>query len=277
MSAMAAAEPAPDKLIVEIRGAGGYITLNRPRVLNAIDGDMKSLLVEAVERLEGDDAVRAIVLTGSDCGAFSTGSDLKGIAGNFAGGVDISGMQARSADYFGAVLAARKPMIAAMDGYAVGGGFELALACDIRLATVRSSLGLPEPRVGMTGEYGLDHLCRLIPLGEALHLQLSGNRMDATRAHAIGLIQQLATDRADLFVRVEQLISDIALGSPDAVRTIKRVVREGRTVPTEYVADFSKPLRDAVNNSPAAAEGARAFAEKRRPSWVAPAKPAAPA
>jgi enoyl-CoA hydratase/carnithine racemase len=263
--------PTDAKVLVDIRGAGGYITFNRPRVLNAIDGEMKTLLVEAVERLEGDDAVRAIVLTGSDCGAFSTGSDLKAIAANFDGGVDISGMQARSADYFGAVTAADKPVIAAIDGYAVGGGFELALACDIRLATVRSSLGLPEPRVGMMGEYGLDHLCRLIPLGEALHLQLSGNRIDATRAHSVGLLQQLASDRHDLFARVEQLVGDIGLCSPVAVRTIKRVVREGRNLPADYAAEFSQPFRDAVHNSPAAAEGARAFAEKRRPSWVEPA------
>jgi enoyl-CoA hydratase/carnithine racemase len=256
------------KVLVDVRGAGGYITFNRPRVLNAIDGEVKSLLVQALAQLEATDSVRAIVLTGSDCGAFSTGSDLKGIARNFDRGVDISGMQAGSADYFGAVIAARKPIIAAIDGYAVGGGFELALASDIRLATVRSSLGLPEPRVGMMGEYGLDHLCRVIPLGEALHLQLSGNRIDATRAHTIGLIQQLATDRVELFARVEQLVTDIGLCSPDAVRTIKRVVREGRNVPADYVADFSKPFRDAVHNSAAAAEGARAFAEKRRPNWV---------
>jgi enoyl-CoA hydratase/carnithine racemase len=262
--------PAGDaaKVLIEIRGGGGYITLNRPRVLNAIDGEMKSLLVQAVARLDADDSVRAIVLTGSDCGAFSTGSDLKGIARNFDGGIDISGMQARSADYFGAVIAAGKPVVTAIDGYAVGGGFELALASDIRLATARSSLGLPEPRVGMIGEYGLDHLCRLIPLGEALHLQLSGNRIDATRAYDIGLIQQLATDRADLFGRVAALVRDIGLCSPVAVRTIKRVVRDGRNVPTEYVADFSRPYRDAVHNSAAAAEGARAFAEKRAPDWV---------
>jgi enoyl-CoA hydratase/carnithine racemase len=263
------------KVLVEIRDGGGYITLNRPRVLNAIDGEMKSLLVQAFDRLEADDSVRAIVLTGSDCGAFSSGSDLKGIAGNFDGGVDISGMQARSADYFGALIAARKPVITAIDGYAVGGGFELALASDIRLATVRSSLGLPEPRVGMMGEYGLDHLCRVIPLGEALHLQLSGNRIDATRAYDIGLIQQLAEDRADLFERVAALVRDIGLCAPVAVRTIKRVVRDGRSLPAEYVAEFSRPYRDAVHNSETAAEGSRAFAEKRRPNWVAPAEPTA--
>jgi dehydration protein DpgD len=261
-------EEAAPKVMAEVRGAGGYITLNRPRVLNAIDSDMKSLLVAAVERFESDDAVRAIVLTGSDCGAFSTGSDLKGIARNFDSGIDVSGMQARSADYFGAVTAARKPVIAAVDGYAVGGGFELALASDVRLATVRSSFGLPEPRVGMMGEYGLDHLCRLIPLGEALQLQLSGGRMNATRAYDIGLIQQLAQDRDDLVARTAQLVRDIALCSAEAIRTIKHIVLAGRDLPPTYAADFSKPFRDAVHNSAAAAEGARAFAQKRPPSWA---------
>lgn len=257
-----------EKIIVEAKGAAGFITLNRPRVLNAIDAEMKTLLVQAIEHFEADDSVRALVLTGSECGAFSTGSDLKSIADNFDRGTDISGMQAQAADYFGALVSARKPVIAAIDGYCVGGGFELALASDIRLATERSSFGLPEPRVGMMGEYGLDHLSRLIPLGEALQLQISGNRMDAARAYQIGLVQQLAVGRDDLFVRVEQLVCDIGLCSPEAVRTIKHVVREGRNLPARYAADFSQPFRDAVHNSALAAEGARAFAEKRRPSWA---------
>lgn len=215
------------KIIVEVKGTAGFITLNRPRVLNAIDSETKTLLVQAIEQLEADDSVRAVVLTGSECGAFSTGSDLKGIADNFDRGTDISGMQAQAANYFGALVSARKPVIAAIDGYCVGGGFELALACDIQLATERSSFGLPEPRVGMMGEYGLDHLSRLIPLGEALQLQISGKRMDAARAYQIGLVQQLAADRGDLFLRVEQLVSDIGLCSPEAVRTIKHVLAPG--------------------------------------------------
>lgn len=257
------------KVIAEVRGGGGYITFNRPRVLNAIDSEVKTLLVEAIERFEADDEVRVLVLGGSDCGAFSTGSDLKAIAANFDRGVDVSGMQAKSADYFGALVAARKPVISAIDGYAVGGGFELALAGDIRLATVGSRLGLPEPKSGMMGEYGLDHLSRVIPLGEALQLQLTGGLIDADRAYQIGLIQQLATDRADLFQRVEKLVRDIGLCSPQAVLAIKHVVREGRNLPARYASDFSRPFREAVNNSEEAAEGARAFAEKRPPRWVA--------
>src|SRR5260370_26360805 len=158
-------EPAGDsaaKVLVEIRGGGGYISLSRPRVLSAIDSDMKSLLVDALEQLEADESVRAIVLTGSDCGAFSTGSDLKGIARNFDGGVDISGMQARSADYFGAVIAARKPVITAIDGYAVAGCFDLALAGNIRPPTARTSHGLPDQRCVLLGESLSDHPCNNI-------------------------------------------------------------------------------------------------------------------
>jgi enoyl-CoA hydratase/carnithine racemase len=260
--------PPMPKIIAEARGSAGYITFNRPRVLNAIDSEVKTLLVEAIERFEADATIRVLVLTGSDCGSFSTGSDLKSIATNFDRGVDITGMQAKSADYFGALVAARKPVIAAIDGYAVGGGFELALASDIRLATASSRFGLPEPKSGMMGEYGLDHLSRIVPLGEALHMQLTGILLDAERAHQIGLIQQLAADRADLFERVERLVADIERCSPQAVLTIKHVVREGRNLPARYAADFSRPFREMVHNSENAAEGARAFAEKRPPSWA---------
>ena len=102
-------------------------------------------------------------------------------------------------DLFARFTARTKPAIAAIDGYAIGGGFELALACDIRVATADSWFGLPEPRAGMLGQYGLDHLSRVIPLGEALKLQLTGGRIDARRAHDIGLIQEVSPDRSSMF------------------------------------------------------------------------------
>jgi enoyl-CoA hydratase/carnithine racemase len=166
------------------------------------------------------------------------------------------------------VAARRKPIIAAVDGYALGGGFELALACDIRVATEVSRFGLPEPRAGMLAQYGLGHLSRMIPLGEALRLQLTGSQIAARRAYGIGLVQELCPDRAAMFASAAKLADAIARCSPPAVRAIRRVVTVGRNLPAFYAEQFSQCNRDSLHNSAEALEGARAFLEKRQPRWV---------
>ncbi|MCU1374281.1 MAG: enoyl-CoA hydratase, partial [Actinomycetia bacterium] len=169
---------------------------------------------------------------------------------------------------FDALLACEKPLIAAVDGYAVGGGCELAIACDMRVATRKSSFGMPEPRSGMLGDFGLDNLCRVIPLGEAMRIQLTGGRIPAERAWQIGLVQELAEDRDGMFAAAAALGAEIYKCSPRAVQLVKQVVRTGRNLPIEYARQLSAPYRQVQRNSEDAAEGTRAFAEKRKPSWV---------
>jgi enoyl-CoA hydratase/carnithine racemase len=171
-------------------------------------------------------------------------------------------------DVFGVLTSRTKPVIAAIDGYALGGGFELALASDIRVATERSQFGMPEPRSGLLGQYGLDHLSRAIPLGEALRLQLTGGRIGAARAYTIGLVQELAADRDELFAKAEELAAEITRCSPAAVSAIRRVVTVGRDLPSQYAVEFSRPYRDEIERSADALEGVSAFLEKRQPSWV---------
>jgi enoyl-CoA hydratase/carnithine racemase len=158
-------------------------------------------------------------------------------------------------------------MIAAIDGYCVAGGLELALQCDIRLATARSQFGLPEPRWSLIAGYGLHNLSRMIPLGEALYLQLTGNRIDAERAYRIGLIQEIVPDRAALNAAVDQVLASIRLCAPLALQAIKQVVYRGRNLPVEYSERLAEPLQQLVNQSEDAKEGPRAFAEKRLPNW----------
>jgi enoyl-CoA hydratase/carnithine racemase len=254
-------------LSLEVSDQTFVVTMQRPEVLNAVDDQMKAELVDALEGFVSDEALRVLILTGSDCGAFCTGSDLSKMAKKFDQSHELVS-RSTAPPYFRSLIDCPKPMIAAIDGYCVGGGFEMALTCDIRIATRRSSFGLPEPRVGMVGEYGLDNLSRLVPLGEALCMQLTGSRMDAERAYQIGLIQRLTEDRDALLATARGIAGEICRCSPLAVRTIKQVVRVGRDIPSEDAHTYSQPFRELVLTSDDAAEGARAFAEKRSPRWV---------
>jgi enoyl-CoA hydratase/carnithine racemase len=250
----------------EVRGKVAYLEMVRPEALNALSDQLKIDLVAALQAFEADDGLRVLILSGCDCGAFSAGGDLKKIAGEFDGAAVAP--PAPVPDLFANLLACEKPLIAAIDGYAMGGGCEMAMACDIRVATRASSFGMPEPRAGMLGDFGLDNLCRLIPLGEAMRIQLTGGRISAERAHQIGFVQELANDRTGLFTAADALAGEILKCAPEAVRTIKRVVRAGRNLPIEYARMLSAPARERQRHSDDAAEGTRAFAEKRPARWV---------
>lgn len=243
-----------------------YVTMDRPEARNALSNELKVALVEELADYERNDAIRVMILSGSDCGAFSAGGDLRRVHDRMTQGLPLSDPDVP--DIFAHLAARTKPIIAAIDGYALGGGLEIALACDIRVATERSRFGMPEPRAGMLGQYGLDHLCRHIPLGEALRLQLTGGQIDGHRAHQIGLVQELASDRDAMFASARLLADGILRCGPQAVRTIRHVVTVGSNLPAEYAVQFSRPYRDASQRSAEALEGVTAFLEKRQPSWV---------
>ena len=168
---------------------------------------------------------------------------------------------------FDALRDCRKPLIAAIDGYCVAAGFEISLLCDIRVATVQSQFGLPEPRRGLLAGTGLHYLSRIVPLGEAMLMQLTGSFISAERAHQIGLVQRLAPDRKALMDEANAIADDILLGAPLAVQAIKRVVRIARNLPPEYSEHFAAPIEEVVYASEDRLEGPRAFAEKRAPEW----------
>jgi enoyl-CoA hydratase len=243
-----------------------FVVMERPQARNALSDGLKIGLVDAIDEYEADDFLRAMVLTGCDCGAFSAGGDLRRVAGRLEQGLPLTDPSVP--DLFARLAGRSKPIVAAIDGYALGGGFELALACDIRVATERSYFGLPEPRAGMLAQYGLDNLSRMIPLGEALRLQLTGGQMDGRRAYDIGLVQELAADRDGMLAAASRLAEAIAKCSPTAVAAIRHVVTVGRNLPAAYAEAFSRPYRDRVHNSAEALEGAKAFLEKRPPRWA---------
>ncbi len=243
------------------------VTLNRPDVLNAINQKMHDEMQHALDQFSADDNQYLGVISGAGERAFSAGSDLKSIA-----------KRGKSHDYPKSGYAGLierfeldKPMIAAVDGVAVGGGFEVALACDIIIATERSRFGLPEPLIGAVALGGGVHrLARQIGLKQAMGLILTGDIIDAHKAERMGIITQLVEHDA-LEDTVNGWCERILRCAPLAVRASKQTVLKGLDEPTlEHAMRKQKtyPTFKLCYNSDDKREGARSFAEKRSPNWA---------
>lgn len=277
---MSAPGPAPS-VRYEVDSHRCTITLDRPEVHNALDRRLRQSLAEAVVRFEEDDRLRVAILTGAGGRAFSAGDDLREMADELDDGPDgpreagAGGERAPAFEVgrlgavpgFDQVRTCTKPILAAIDGYCLAGGFELALYCDVRLATRQSTFGLPEPRRGLLPGPGLHELPKFVPLGEALQLQLSGGRLSAARAYEIGLVQSLADDRAGLFEQATALAEEIAACAPLAVQAVKHVVRSTHGMPAEEAWAVTEAAAQRLSRTEDAAEGIRAFAEHRPPRW----------
>lgn len=249
-----------DKIRYETDGPIARITMNRPRVHNALDEEAYALLRAAFERFDGDPARRVAILSGAGGRAFSTGSDMRGAFWHPPGDQPMAVTEETEP------LPRTKPVIAAIDGYCVGGGLEWALRCDIRIATPRSSFGLPEPRWGSLAGYGLHMLSRMIPAGEAMYLQLTGDRIDAERAYRCCLIQELV-EPEHLLERADGIAQMIVACSPLAVQAIKQTVDFGLRRGVEDSYRYVHPLTRAIAGTEDAHEGPKAFAERRAPAW----------
>ncbi len=249
----------------EKRNKIGYITLNRPEVLNALSRELSAGLREALAEVRDDDDVLVAIMTGEGGRAFSAGMDLKERAS-----LDAKGERRSPARGIGGTFIDQqvfKPIIAAIDGYCVAGGLELSLQCDMRIATAKSEFGLPEPRWSLTAGYGLHNLSRMIPLGEALSMQLRGHRIGAERAYQIGLIQEVVPDRETLFETADRYAEEVKLCAPLAVQAIKQIVYHGRNLPVEYSQKLAVPINARIGETADAIEGPKAFSEKRAPVW----------
>jgi enoyl-CoA hydratase/carnithine racemase len=222
-----------DAVLVEIRDRKIYIGLNRPSAMNAQNEEMRTLLVDAIERMESDPEVLVGIVYGVGGRAFSAGADMKELIPAPPGRLRPEG-QRFAWRHFETVRGASKPLIAAIDGHCLGGGLELANYCDIRIATEVSTFGQPEPRtVGGPAGPGLHQLPKLMPLGEVLLMQLTGRSMTAQRAHQIGLIQLLCPDREALMSAADAIAQEMIECNPDALRVIKRVTRWGAHMSSE--------------------------------------------
>jgi enoyl-CoA hydratase/carnithine racemase len=254
-----------DVVLYEKRDRKAYITLNRPEAMNAFNSALSQGLRQAILDFRDDDDMLVAIVTGAGGRAFSAGMDLKQRAES-----DRAGGPARSAptpDNRWTELGVWKPVIAAIDGYCLAGGLELSLQCDIRIATEQSKFGLPEPRRSLIAAYGLHNLSRMIPLGNALYIQLTGSHITAEKAEKWGIIQEIVSDRAALMERVDQIADEIMQCAPLAVQAIKQIVMQGRNLPVEYSMKLAQPISQRLAKTEDRLEGPRAFAEKRKPIW----------
>ncbi|MCW2524473.1 MAG: enoyl-CoA hydratase [Frankiales bacterium] len=258
----------PQSLKYEKRDGVCYITINRPEAMNALNLELQSAIPLAVQDYEDDDTLYAAVISGEGGRAFSAGADLKEMT-TFVGTDDDP--RRTGARRVGPSLAdldrCRKPLIAAVDGYAFAGGCEITLMCDIRIATRKSSFAIPEAKRSLIAGPGTTHLPRLIPLGEALLMTLTGEPISAVRAYQLGLVQSLAEDRTELFQQADAIARAIASNPPLAVKDVKHVVKQGSNMTLEHAILFREKYFDIILQTEVAKEGAAAFAEKRPPVW----------
>ena len=250
-------EPA---VLTERRDGVLVITLNRPDARNAVNAALAEGVGAALDELDADDELRVGVLTGAGKG-FSSGMDLKAfVAGEspYVEGRGFAGITRRSS---------RKPLIAAIEGFAVAGGFEIALSCDLIVASKGARLGIPEVKRSLVAAAGaLFRLPRRIPYHLAMELALTGDPIDAERGHQLGLVNRLAEPGGALDAALE-LAGDIVKNGPLALIASKEIVQGSRDWTEEESWEKQGPIAGPVMGSEDAREGAIAFAEKRDPVW----------
>lgn len=252
-----------DPVLIDVRDHVALITLNRPQSMNAMNATSGALLRSALTRVHADPDIRVGIITGAGDRAFSAGADLKEWARPDAtgpsGGTVMEILTVEPADETSTIPVA-KPLIAAIHGYCLGGGLELALACDIRIATPEASFALPEVRHGfIPGGGGVPRLLRSIPRSAAMELILTGDRCDAETALRWGIVSRLVP-REELLSTAFEIAGRIADNAPLAVRAAKELAGVSSDLPLEKVLRFGGVLRWAVGQTPEAREGPRAFA-----------------
>ncbi|MDA0256607.1 MAG: enoyl-CoA hydratase/isomerase family protein [Chloroflexi bacterium] len=259
----AAGEAGEAAVLVQVDGHVARITLNRPQAMNALDTAARGLLLAAMARVHDDPAIHVGILTGAGGRAFSAGADLKewaqpGSAG-FSGGSVAEALSKEPADEFFTIRVA-KPLIAAIDGYCLAGGLELALACDLRIATPTSTFGLPEVQRGFPpGGGGVQRLVRAIALAPAMEMLLTGERIDAETALRWGLVSRVVP-REELLPTAEALAARIAQNAPLATRAVKELALASPDQTLQQALQLGGVLRWIVGQTPEAQEGPRAFA-----------------
>lgn len=242
------------------------LTLNRPEAMNSIDPEMRGQLHAAWKRIKEDDGIRVAILTGAGDKAFCTGSDLKKTMPPKESFAELAFGRAHS-DHLLEGLDTDKPLICAINGYAMGGGMELALACDIRVASDNAVFALSEVRIGsIPGAGGTQRLPRAIGASNAMLMLLTGDRVDAAEALRIGLVSKVV-GRDELLPAAREIALRIAQNAPLSVRSIKRLVTSGADMPLPAALDNERYVFGLLRDTADRIEGRRAFQEKRPPVY----------
>lgn len=254
-------------LIYEKKGRIAYITLNRPEVLNAMNSEIWGALLRAWADVRDDPDVWVAIVTGAGNKAFCAGQDLKEL-----GAWLMTPHDQRSAPPIPDISPMRgmqvwKPFIAAINGVCAGGGLELAMACDIRIAADTARLGLTEVKRGViAGNSGTQKLMRLVPFAKALEMLMTGDLIDANEAYRIQLVNRVVP--LDLLIpEAEALAIRICKNGPIAVRAVKELAYRGIEMRLQDGLELELDISRRVGLTEDASEGPRAFAEKREPNW----------
>lgn len=268
-----ASTPEARRIRVELPSPGAHsrpavtgvalITLDRPKVLNALDSQTMLELVEALERLDADEACRCVVITGAGEKAFAAGADIREMSDATPVSLTIANSFAR----WERIRRVRVPIIAAVRGYALGGGCELAMACDMIVAAEDAVFGQPEIRIGvMPGAGGTQRLTRALGKAKAMEIILTGRNLSAREAEAHGLVTRLVA-REETVAAALDLAAQIAALPPLAVQAAKESVNRAFELSLEAGLEFERRNFFLLFASEDQKEGMRAFVEKRDPEW----------
>jgi len=250
-----------DHLLLERDGAVATLTVNRPKVLNALNTPTLDELRRALLELRADDGVRVVIVTGAGEKSFIAGADINELAAQTPVAGRDHGL--RGQHVLDLLENLGKPVIAAINGFALGGGCELAMACTIRLAADTAKLGQPEINLGIIPGYaGTQRLARLVGRGRALEILLTGDMIDAAEAHRLGLVNRVVP-AADLMTEARALAAKLATKAPIAMRYIIDAVNRGLDMPFADGARFEATLFGLVSTTEDMREGTTAFLEKR--------------
>jgi enoyl-CoA hydratase/carnithine racemase len=255
-----------ENLLLERDGATAIVTINRPAVLNALNAPTIDALRRVMLELQRDAGVRVIVLTGAGEKAFVAGADINELAVQ----TPTSGREhaLKGQHVFDVIENLGKPVVAAINGFALGGGCELAMACTLRIAADTARLGQPEINLGLIPGYaGTQRLSRLVGKGRALEMILTGAPVAAAEAHRIGLVNRVVP-AADLLAEARKLAAQLAASAPVAVRYIIDAVNKGLEMPFAEACRYEATLFGLVASTDDMREGTKAFLEKRKPTFT---------
>jgi enoyl-CoA hydratase len=251
-------------LLLDIKEHTAVITLNRPEALNALNSELYVELNKALTIIEENETLRALIITGQGK-AFVAGADIS----------EMSGMNSEQGrkfaivgqDTFNRLSSFRIPVIAAVNGFALGGGCEFAMGCDIRIANEFAKFGQPEVNLGLIPGYcGTQRLSRIVGLGNALHLLMTADMIDANEALRIGLVQKVVP-AADLLTEAEKIANKIASKGKMSVQKVKEVTVKGLNMDFYDACDYEATEFGGLFDGEEAQEGMKAFLEKRKPNW----------
>ena len=251
-----------EEVLFEKEGSIAYITINREKALNALNSSVMMRLDQLFSELEHRDDVIVVVITGRGQKAFIAGADVKEIR---EAGRERTDLISKGQKTFSKIRNSSKVVIAAVNGYALGGGCELAMACDIRIASENARFGFPEVKLGLMAGYGGTQLLpRLIGAGRAKYVMFTGETLTAAEAYQFGLVEMVC-NRESLAEEAKKTATKIVANGPFAIKTCKRAINLGSQLPLDNALQLELREYDKVASSKDAEEGLAAFLDKRKP------------